>query len=87
MPYMGGENQKGDYLCDDEEGGMIRNPKTPVPDWGRGRTFAHPLSESGGEVEEAAPAAPACAVCFSASHGPLVYTERAPRPRPDALSV
>ena len=82
---MGGENQIDDYLSDDEEGGVLRNPQTPAPDWGRGGTFDHPLSESDGAVEEAAPAAPAGAVCFSASHGPLVYTERAPPPA--ALSV
>ena len=78
---MGGENQIDDYLSDDEEGDMLRNPQTPAPDWSRGGKFEHPLSESDGEVEEAAPAAPACAVCFSASHGPLVYPERAPHPR------
>ena len=78
---MGGENQIDDYLSDDEEGGVLRNPQTPAPDWGRGGEFEHPLSESGGGVEEAAPASPACAVRFSASHGPLVYRERAPPPR------
>ena len=78
---MGGENQMDDYLSDDEEGDVLRNPQTPAPDWSRGGEFEHPLSESGGEVEEAAPASPACAVRFSASRGTLVYTERAPRPR------
>ena len=70
----------GDYLSDDEKGGMLRNPHTPAPEWSRGRTFDRPLSESAGEVAGAAPAAPACAVCFSASHGPPVYTERATPP-------
>ena len=77
---MGGKNHMVDYLSDDEGGGTLLAPQTPAPDWSIGGTFDHPPSDSGGEAEEAAPASPACAVCFSASHGPLVYTERAPMP-------
>ena len=56
------ENQMGDYISDDEDGAMLQNPQAPAPDWSRGRTLDHPLSESDGEVEEASPASPACAV-------------------------
>ena len=79
MPGMENQSQMNDYLSDDEEGRALRNPQTPAPDWSRGGTFEHPLSESDGEAEESAPAAPTCAVCFSASHRPLVYTKRVPR--------
>ena len=76
---MGGKNHMVDYLSDDEGGGTLLAPQTPAPDWSIGGTFDHPPSDSGGEAEEAAPASPACSVCFSASHGPLVYTEWATR--------
>ena len=51
-----------DYLSDDEDGGALQNPQTPAPNWSLGRTLERPLSDSGGEAEETAPAAPVCAV-------------------------